>query len=153
MYSCWSNYGAQVELTYLSPPPRPRLTLIFRKKFSVRSFTPDCLKYQCSAMQYIGELCRYLVNAPPCEDDHKLQLKYAIGNGMRPDIWVAFQKRYNVKNIVEFYGATEGNVGCFNNIGKVGAIGYMPLFLQKFKSIKYALLLSLFPSLPPSHFL
>jgi fatty-acyl-CoA synthase len=87
-------------------------------------------------MQYIGELCRYLVNAPPCEDDQKLQLKYVIGNGMRPDIWLTFQKRYNVANIVEFYGATEGNVGCFNNIGKVGAIGYLPLFLQKFKSIK-----------------
>ena len=38
-----------------------------------------------------GELCRYLVNAPPCEADAKVKLDFAIGNGMRPDIWDKFQ--------------------------------------------------------------
>jgi len=40
---------------------------------------------------FLGELCRYLVNAPPCEADAKVKLDFAIGNGMRPDIWDKFQ--------------------------------------------------------------
>ncbi|CAE7296659.1 Slc27a3, partial [Symbiodinium microadriaticum] len=104
-------------------------------KFSVRSFTPDIVKYKCAGFQYIGELCRYLANAPPNAEDAKVTLKFAIGNGMRPDVWVKFQKRYNVKRIIEFYGATEGNVGSFNSTGKVGALGYMPSFLSGLKSI------------------
>ena len=87
-------------------------------------------------MQYIGELCRYLANAPPNPDDINVGLKFAIGNGMRPDVWEKFQKRYGVDRIIEFYGATEGNVACFNSIGKVGAIGYMPYFMDKVKSMK-----------------
>jgi fatty-acyl-CoA synthase len=107
-----------------------------RKKFSVRSFTPDVIKYKCHGFQYIGELCRYLANAPNNPEDAKVSLRFAIGNGMRPDIWVKFQKRYNVKRVIEFYGATEGNVGSFNSTGKVGALGYMPSFLSGVKSIK-----------------
>ena len=60
----------------------------------MRGFTPDMLKYKCVAVQYIGELCRYLVNAPPCADDAKLSIDYAIGNGMRPDIWDKFKVKY-----------------------------------------------------------
>lgn len=32
-----------------------------------------------------------------------------FGNGLRPQIWTEFVKRFNVKIISEFYGATEGN--------------------------------------------
>lgn len=83
-------------------------------------------------MQYIGELCRYLINAPPNADDHKVKLRAVMGNGMRPDVWVLFQKRYNVQRIVEFYGATEANVAFFNSTGKVGALGYFPSPLKHF---------------------
>jgi fatty-acyl-CoA synthase len=42
-------------------------------------------------MQYIGELCRYLLLAKqsPAEKQHRLRI--AVGNGMRPDIWSDFQ--------------------------------------------------------------
>ena len=64
---------------------------IFRRKFSVRAFSSDLVKYNCTALQYIGELCRYLVNAPPCAADANVRVDFAIGNGMRPDIWEKFQ--------------------------------------------------------------
>ena len=75
-YLCFSIYG------------------YFRMKFSARSFTADCLKYRCTTMQYIGELCRYLINAPANSDDSKVKLKAVMGNGMRPEVWVQFQARY-----------------------------------------------------------
>jgi fatty-acyl-CoA synthase len=101
-------------------------------KFSARSFTADCLKYRCTTMQYIGELCRYLINAPPNAEDRKLKLKAVMGNGMRPEVWVQFQARYNVQRVVEFYGATEANCAFFNSTGKVGALGYLPTALKRF---------------------
>ena len=37
--------------------------------------------------QYIGELCRYLLAVEPSPLDHQNELRLAIGNGLRPDIW------------------------------------------------------------------
>jgi citronellyl-CoA synthetase len=52
---------------------------------------------------------------PARPDDHRTSLKYVIGNGLRPDIWMSFKKRFGIKKIYEFYGAAEG-VGVFTNI-------------------------------------
>ncbi len=80
-------------------------------------------------MQYIGELCRYLVNAPqhPKERAHRLRL--ACGNGLQADIWEKFQQRFAIPRILEFYAATEGNFSLYTVEGKVGAIGRVPSFL------------------------
>lgn len=48
-----------------------------------------------------------------------------IGNGLRPQIWEQFVQRFNVKRIIEFYGATEGNSNLVNLDSKVGAIGFL----------------------------
>jgi hypothetical protein len=39
-------------------------TMVLRKKFSAKAFFVDCAKHQVTAVQYIGELCRYLLAAP-----------------------------------------------------------------------------------------
>lgn len=115
------------------------MLLFLRRKFSARSFTPDCLKYNCVATQYIGELCRYLLNSPPNADDSKLNIKFALGNGMRPDVWVKFKARYNIGRIIEFYGATEGNFTLFNSTGRVGALGFLPLFTQNIMPVRFVI--------------
>ncbi len=81
-------------------------------------------------VQYIGELCTYLLHAPHNHEDSKLQIHYALGNGMRAEVWEPFRKRYNINRIVEFYSATEGNIALFNSTGKVGALGMIPRFLD-----------------------
>ena len=78
-------------------------------------------------MFHIGELCRYLLAQPKRPSDTQHSIRLAIGNGLRPKIWEAFQKRFEVALIGEFYGATEGNVGLFNPFGKVGAVGAVSL--------------------------
>ena len=52
------------------------------------------------------------------------------GNGLRPEIWPAFQKRFAIPKIVEFYGATEGNVSMLNYDGNVGAVGRIPNYMR-----------------------
>ena len=66
--------------------------------------------------QYIGETCRYLLATPPRPEDKAHQIRLVFGNGLRPQIWEEFQKRFNIKIISEFYGATEGNANISNAI-------------------------------------
>ena len=40
-------------------------SVVIREKFSAREFWDDVVRYECTLFQYIGELCRYLVNSPP----------------------------------------------------------------------------------------
>ncbi|XP_059170137.1 long-chain fatty acid transport protein 1-like isoform X2 [Physella acuta] len=99
-------------------------TLALRTKFSASQFWTDCVKYQCTVAQYIGELCRYLLAQPvrPEETQHSVRLMF--GNGIKPQIWKQFQDRFGIKMIGEFYGATEGNCSIVNNRNKIGAVGF-----------------------------
>uniref|UniRef100_A0A3B4FJ94 Long-chain-fatty-acid--CoA ligase n=1 Tax=Pundamilia nyererei TaxID=303518 RepID=A0A3B4FJ94_9CICH len=100
------------------------LTVVVKKKFSASRFWEDCIKYNCTVVQYIGEICRYLLSQPvrPAEKQHKVRL--AVGNGLRPSVWEAFMERFGVAQIGEFYGATECNCSIANMDGKVGACGF-----------------------------
>lgn len=40
-------------------------TVVLKPKFSASQFWEDCQKHGVTVFQYIGELCRYLVNQPP----------------------------------------------------------------------------------------
>jgi fatty-acyl-CoA synthase len=99
------------------------------EKFSATSFWDDIVRFDCTMFQYIGELCRYLLNTPAkgAETSHRLRL--AVGNGLRADIWEAFVARFAIPQILEFYAATEGNFSLFNVEGKIGAIGRIPHLL------------------------
>jgi len=57
---------------------------------------------------YIGEICRYLLATPPRPEEKTHKVRMMFGNGMRPQIWEEFVKRFNVPLIAEIYGATEG---------------------------------------------
>lgn len=105
--------------------------LILRKRFSATNFWPDVKATGATLFVYIGELCRYLVNCPEHPEERAHKLRLAFGNGLRPDVWNDFQKRFAVPDILEFYGSTEGNVSLFNFDGKPGAIGRAPGFLKK----------------------
>lgn len=104
--------------------------VILRERFSAREFWDDVVRHDCTLVQYIGELCRYLVNSPPHPNETKHRLRLACGNGLRPDIWDEFKTRFRIPLILEFYAATEGNVMMFNFEGKPGAIGRLPWFIE-----------------------
>ncbi len=101
-------------------------TLILRRKLSVSGFWDDVTDHEANKFVYIGELCRYLINAAPHpkERAHKLEMGY--GNGLRGEVWRPFVERFDVGSMREFYGSTEGNVSFFNFDGTIGAIGQLP---------------------------
>jgi len=104
-------------------------SVVIRERFSARQFWDDVAGWDCTLVQYIGELARYLVNAPPHPLERTHRIRLACGNGLRADVWQAFQQRFAIPNILEFYAATEGNLSLYNVDGKVGAIGRVPSYL------------------------
>jgi fatty-acyl-CoA synthase len=111
-------------------------TLVLRRKFSATHFWEDIDTYRCTIFVYIGELCRYLLNQPPHPLEAAGHLRLAFGNGMRPDVWDEFVRRFKVPRIVEFYGSTEGNVSLFNFDGQSGAVGRVPRYLRNNFSVR-----------------
>lgn len=49
-------------------------TCVLKRKFSASQFWTDCVKYNVTVIQYIGELCRYLVNQPTVRAETALHL-------------------------------------------------------------------------------
>ena len=106
-------------------------SIVLRKKFSTSHFWSDIHAEQCTMFVYIGELCRYLVNAEPDPQERAHRLRLAFGNGLRADVWQQMVDRFAIPGVLEFYGATEGNVSMFNFDGHTGAIGRIPKWLKK----------------------
>ena len=103
--------------------------VVIRSRFSASDFWRDVRDERCTLFQYIGELCRYLVNTPyqPIETEHSLRM--ACGNGLRPEVWEPFKTRFRIPRILEYYASTEGNFSLYNCEGQPGAIGRIPPFL------------------------
>ena len=96
---------------------------VIKSKFSATDFWNDVKKYNVNKFIYVGELCRYLMNLPPSDGDKDNPITQISGNGLRPDIWESFQKRFNISKIVEIYGATEAVGMTINSFGRSGMIG------------------------------
>ncbi|KAL0273773.1 UNVERIFIED_CONTAM: hypothetical protein PYX00_006373 [Menopon gallinae] len=100
-------------------------TVVIRKKFSATSYFADCQKYECTVAQYIGEMCRYILSTPPKPEDRQHKVRLVFGNGLRPQIWKEFVDRFGIRQVAEFYGATEGNANIVNIDNTFGAIGFV----------------------------
>ena len=123
MYCCLPLYHSNAMLLALGSVVTAGATLALARKFSRTRFWEDARMHGATHMIYIGELCRYLMNAEPSPRDREHMIRTATGNGLRPDIWQAFQDRFGLTRIVEFYAATEGNCVTLNPLGVVGSVG------------------------------
>ncbi len=96
-----------------------------RRRFSVSGFWHDVHRWNATSFLYIGEMCRFLMAAPEHPEERMHGLRAAVGNGMQRELWTAFQKRFRIPVVREFYGATEGNAPLLNVSGKPGMMGRM----------------------------
>jgi fatty-acyl-CoA synthase len=130
MYNVLPLYHSAGGVCALGPALLTGGSVILKRKFSVHEFWDDVHRYEATLFQYIGEICRYLLNAPTARFEHDHKLRAITGNGLRPEIWTLFQQRFAISRIIEFYGATEGNVSMLNYDGKVGAVGRLPFYMR-----------------------
>ncbi|GFG31831.1 hypothetical protein Cfor_10254, partial [Coptotermes formosanus] len=102
------------------------IPVVLMQKFSASAYWNSCIKYKCTVGLYIGEICRYIMAVPPKPEDSRHHIRCMIGNGMRATIWKDFTERFKIKEMIEVYGTTEGNVTFINTANKIGAVGYLP---------------------------
>jgi fatty-acyl-CoA synthase len=131
MYDCLPMYHTAGGLVATGSILVSGGSVVIREKFSAREFWDDIARWNCTIFQYIGEFCRYLLNSPPHPKETAHRLRLACGNGLRPDVWPDFKRRFGIPHIIEFYAATEGNVSLFNFEDKEGAVGRIPWFLER----------------------
>jgi len=103
--------------------------VVLRNRFSAGQFWKDVIRWDCTLFQYIGELCRYLLQTEPHPSEKEHHIRMCCGNGLSADVWDAFKNRFRIPQILEFYAATESNISLFNVEGKAGAIGRVPFLL------------------------
>ncbi|MFT3900783.1 MAG: long-chain-acyl-CoA synthetase [Gordonia sp. (in: high G+C Gram-positive bacteria)] len=101
--------------------------LAIGEKISASRFFDDIIANDATAFCYIGELCRYLLAQPAKPSDRAHRVRVAVGNGLRPDIWDEFVERFGIERVVEFYAASESNIGFVNIFGQRNTVGFSPL--------------------------
>jgi fatty-acyl-CoA synthase len=130
MYVCLPLYHSSGGVLAVGSTLTVGGSVVIREGFSARHFWDDIVRHDCTLFQYVGELCRYLLNSPVNPEETRHRIRLCCGNGLRPDIWTAFKTRFRLPHILEFYGATEGNVVLFNLDGKAGTVGRIPSYLR-----------------------
>jgi fatty-acyl-CoA synthase len=126
MYLCLPMYHGTGGVQALGAVLLGGGSVVIRDKFSASRFWPDVVSQDCTLIQYIGELCRYLLRTETSPQEALHRVRMACGNGLRPDIWRDFQSRFAIPRILEFYASTEGSVSLFNVEGEPGSIGRIP---------------------------
>ena len=65
MYNCLPMYHSVGGVVATGAMLVNGASVVLRNRFSATRFWDDVVEYDCTLFQYIGELCRYLVNSPP----------------------------------------------------------------------------------------
>jgi fatty-acyl-CoA synthase len=138
MYDCLPMHHSIGGVAAVGAPLVNGGSVVIAERFAASRFWADFARWDCTMFQYIGELCRYLVAAPPCPEEKTHKLRLACGNGLSADVWRAFTSRFGAPQVLEFYASSEGNVTLYNVEGKVGAIGRAPGFIAARDTIALA---------------
>jgi acyl-CoA synthetase (AMP-forming)/AMP-acid ligase II len=85
-----------------------------RKRFSTSNFWTDIRESRATLIVYVGEVCRYLLTAPPSPEDKNHSVRMMYGNGLRPDVWKTFRDRFGIAEVAELFGSTEGVITMVN---------------------------------------
>ena len=100
--------------------------LAIRRKLSVSHFWEDCERYGATAFAYIGEMTRYLLNAPVTPAERRNRVRCVCGVGLRADVWFEFKQRFGIDEVFEFYGASELNISFMNLLNLDRTVGFCP---------------------------
>ncbi len=129
LYSCLPLYHNNALTVAVGSVINSGATLALGKSFSASRFWDEVIASEATAFIYIGEVCRYLLNQPAKPTDRAHKVRLIAGNGLRPEIWDEFTRRFGIARVCEFYAASEGNTAFINifNVPRSTGIAPMPL--------------------------
>lgn len=126
-YVCLPMYHGAAATSVTSTALAAGASIVVRRKFSVREFWPDVQQNGITVCQYIGEICRYLLNY----DDSKNQgqgvkdhtLRCMLGAGLSGESWLSWINKFGEMDIYEGWGSTEANTNLINLDNYIGSCG------------------------------
>ena len=127
LYSCLPLYHNNALTVAVSSVINSGATLALGKSFSASRFWDEVIANEATAFIYIGEICRYLLNQPPKPTDRAHRVRMVAGNGLRPEIWNEFTRRFSIERVCEFYASSEGNAAFINIFNVPGTTGVAPM--------------------------
>ena len=106
-------------------------TVVMSRKFSNRTFWPEIRASKATVVIYIGEMIRYICQAPTSSLDSQNEVRLFWGLGLQSrENWLRLRHRFGVDAIYEYYGSTEGTATASNlnlndayGVGKCGHRG------------------------------
>lgn len=127
LYCCLPLYHNNALTVALSSVINSGATLALGKSFSASKFWDEVIANEATAFIYIGEVCRYLLNQPAKPTDRAHKVRVIAGNGLRPEIWDEFTKRFGIDRVCEFYASSEGNAAFINVFNVPRSTGVFPM--------------------------
>ncbi|KAF9201969.1 hypothetical protein BGZ49_007842 [Haplosporangium sp. Z 27] len=127
VYECLPLYHSSGAVIGLGQSWITGSIVVLARKFSTTNFWKDVREKEVTLFQYIGELCRYLLNAPEHPLDKANKVRLVFGNGLRPDVWRKFQERFDIETVFEFYSMSEATTALLNICSGedgAGAVGF-----------------------------
>ncbi|WP_235906724.1 long-chain-acyl-CoA synthetase [Pseudomonas saliphila] len=127
-YCCLPLYHGAAATSVTSTALTSGSSIVVRRKFSASEFWSDVRQNQVSIFQYIGEICRYLLNKPEQANDREHSLRCMLGAGLSPEIWRRWLERFGAIEVFEGWGATEANAAVLNVDNHLGSCGRIPFW-------------------------
>ncbi|MCX2900558.1 long-chain-acyl-CoA synthetase [Pseudomonas mandelii] len=125
-YCCLPLYHGAAATSVTSTALKAGAAIVVRRKFSVREFWKDVARHQITIFQYIGEICRYLLNQPVRQGEREHSLRCMLGAGLSADSWQRWLDRFGPIQVFEGWGATEANAAIINVDNYLGSCGRVP---------------------------
>ena len=135
-YCCLPLYHGAAATSVTSTALRCGSSILVRRKFSVSRFWQDVRDNGVTVCQYIGEICRYLLNQDVEAGEHRLRCM--MGAGLTAESWQRWVERFGEMDIYEGWGSTEANTNLINVDNFVGSCGRVPDWNKtNFRLIRY----------------
>jgi fatty-acyl-CoA synthase len=139
-YCCLPLYHGAAATSVTSTALAAGSSIVVRRKFSVRQFWVDIQKHNITVCQYIGEICRYLLNYAEATGtkpkDHKLRCM--LGAGLTETSWRRWLEYFGEMDVLEGWGSTEANTNLLNVDNHIGSCGRVPRWDRtNFRLVKF----------------
>ncbi len=125
-YCCLPLYHGAAATSVASTALSSGASIVIRRKFSASRFWSDVRTHGVTVFQYVGEICRYLLNRPECEEEKNNSLRCMLGAGLTADSWRRWVERFGELDVYEGWGATEANTATINLDNYMGSCGRIP---------------------------
>lgn len=139
-YCCLPLYHGAAATSVTSTALAAGSSIVVRRKFSVRQFWDDIQTHNITVCQYIGEICRYLLNYAEATGikpkDH--QLRCMLGAGLTETSWRRWLEYFGEMDVLEGWGSTEANTNLLNLDNYIGSCGRVPRWDRtNFRLVKF----------------